>query len=49
MLRRLLVRRFGPLSPEVLAQIDAASAEQIEVWFDRSVDASNMTQVFASH
>jgi hypothetical protein len=49
MLRRLLVRRFGPLSPEVLAQIDAASAEQIEAWFDRSLDASNMTQVFASH
>ena len=30
MLRRLLARRFGPLSPEVLAQINAASAGQIE-------------------
>jgi predicted transposase/invertase (TIGR01784 family) len=49
MLRRLLIRRFGPLPSEVLAQINAASAQQIEAWFDRSVDASDLTQVFASH
>ena len=49
MLRRLLTRRFGPLSTEVQAQISAASAEQIEAWFDRSVDASDLVQVFASH
>ena len=49
MLRRLLTRRFGPLPPELLAKISAASGDQIEAWFDRSVDASNLTQVFASH
>ena len=49
MLRRLLTRRFGPLPPEVQTQINAASAQQIEVWFDRSVDASDLVQVFASH
>ncbi len=49
MLRRLLTRRFGPLPAEVSAQIDGASAQQIEAWFDRSVDASDLAQVFASH
>ncbi len=49
MLRRLLTRRFGPLPAEVSAQIDAASAQQIEAWFDRSVDASDLAQVFSSH
>ena len=49
MLRRLLTRRFGPLHPEVQAQINAASAQQIEAWFDRSVDASDPMQVFSSH
>ncbi|MGQ0711838.1 MAG: DUF4351 domain-containing protein, partial [Rhodoferax sp.] len=49
MLRRLLTRRFGPLPPEVLAHIGAASAEQIEAWFDRSVDATEWKQVFAKH
>ena len=49
MLRRLLTRRFGPLPAEVSAQIDAASAQQIEAWFDRSVDASDLAQVVSSH
>ena len=49
MLRRLLTRRFGPLPAEVSAQIDGASAQQIEAWIDRSVDASDLAQVFASH
>ena len=49
MLRRLLTRRFGTLPAEVSAQIDAASVQQIEAWFDRSVDASDLAQVFASH
>ncbi len=49
MLRRLLTRRFGSLPPEVQTQIDAASAQQIEAWFDRSVDASDLVQVFSSH
>ena len=49
MLRRLLTRRFGPLPPEVQAQINAASEQQIEAWFDRSVDASDLAQVFSSH
>ncbi|MBK7003098.1 MAG: DUF4351 domain-containing protein [Rhodoferax sp.] len=49
MLRRLLTRRFGPLPPEVQTQINAASVQQIEAWFDRSVDASDLVQVFSSH
>ncbi len=49
MLGRLLTRRFGSLPPEVQTQINAASAQQIEAWFDRSVDASDLAQVFANH
>jgi flagellar biosynthesis/type III secretory pathway protein FliH len=49
MLCRVLVRRFGPLSAAVQAQINAAGAEQIRVWFDRSLDADDLAHVFASH
>ncbi|MEY4979259.1 MAG: hypothetical protein RLZZ352_1529 [Pseudomonadota bacterium] len=49
MLCRVLVRRFGPLPAAVQAQISAADAEQIRLWFDRSLDANDLAYVFASH
>ena len=49
LLRRFLVRRFGVLPAGVEAQISAASLEQMESWFDRSVDAPSLGAVFTDH
>jgi predicted transposase/invertase (TIGR01784 family) len=47
-LRKLLIRRFGPLPPEVQARIDAASAGQIDVWVDRVLDADSLEEVLGT-
>ncbi|TXT38221.1 MAG: transposase [Comamonadaceae bacterium] len=49
LLRRFLIRRFGILPVGVEAQISAASLEQIESWFDRSMDAPSLGVVFTQH
>lgn len=48
-LKRLLTRRFGALSAKVEAQINQASQQQMEKWFDRGVDATNLAVVFSVH
>ena len=47
LLLRFLMRRFGVLPPAVVTQIQAGSLEQIEQWFDASMDAPNLGAVFA--
>ena len=39
-------RRIGPLPPEVLARIAAASEEDINQWVDRILDADCLEGVF---
>jgi hypothetical protein len=46
LLIRLLNRRFGQLPPARHAQIMQASGEQIQIWFDRGVDAKTLDDVF---
>ncbi len=46
-LQRLLVRRFGEVSPSVLDKIATASNEQIEAWLDRVLEAPTLDAVFA--
>ncbi len=45
-LQRQLARRFGPLPTEVVAQIAAASVDEIELWCDRVLDAASLDDVF---
>lgn len=45
-LRRQLSRRFGPLSPEVIRQLERATPEQLETWTDRVLDARTLDEVF---
>jgi len=45
-LQRLLVRRFGPIPPDMLEQIAAAKLEQIETWFDAAINAPHLAAVF---
>jgi hypothetical protein len=46
-LQRLLTKRFGPLQPGMIATIESASTDDIEVWFDRAIDAPTLANVFA--
>ena len=46
-LRRLLQKRFGPLSDDVLIRLQAASIDELELWLDRALDADSLAGVFA--
>ena len=46
LLQRLLARRFGTLSNDVVAKIAAASSRQLELWGDRVLDAPSLDDVF---
>jgi len=45
LLRRLLIRRFGPLPPWAEERLAQASAEQVETWGDRVLEAATLTEV----
>lgn len=44
-LQRLLTKRFGPLPPEAVQTISTASAQQIDTWLDRLLDARSLDEV----
>jgi len=48
-LKRLLIRRFKALSPDVIARIDQAVPEQLEQWIENTLDAPTMEDVFKEH
>ena len=47
-LLRLLARRFGPLSEEVVARVHGASIADIETWGLRILDVESIEAVFCS-
>ncbi len=49
LLRRLLTRRFGALTAETAARIEAASRDQLECWLDNILDAERLEDVFNAH
>ena len=46
-LRRLLQKRFGPLSDDVLTRLQTASIDELELWLDRALDADSLAGVFS--
>ena len=46
LLRRLLMRRFGPLPEWVDDRLSLASIEDLETWGDRVLDATKLAEVF---
>ena len=48
LLERQLLHRFGPLSAEVAARVDAATAADIEIWAEKVLDADTLEDVFNS-
>lgn len=45
-LQRLLSRRFDTIPTTVAEQIESASLEQIEAWFDLAIDAPSLEAIF---
>lgn len=45
-LQRLLVKRFGVASAEIVARITTASSQEIEMWLDRAIDARTLDDIF---
>jgi hypothetical protein len=45
-LRRLLVRRFGPIPPNIDARIAKADIDALDRWFDLGLDAPTLMAVF---
>ena len=45
-LQKLLKQRFGAIPPAVLAQISAASLEQIDAWLDQVLTARSLDDLF---
>lgn len=48
-LARLLSRRFGPLPEAARARLAEATAEQLELWTDRVLDAPTLQAVLDTH
>ncbi len=46
LLQKLLTKRFGSIPAHITAQISAASLEEIERWFDRAIDANQISDIF---
>lgn len=46
MLERVLIRRFGEVPESVKQRIQGVSADIIETWFDRALDAPSLASVF---
>ena len=42
----LLTHRFGPLPDEVHQRLEQATAEEIDTWAGRILDADSLEQVF---
>jgi hypothetical protein len=49
MLARLLHRRFGPLTATINDRLAQASAEQLDLWAERVLDADSLDEVFAGN
>ncbi|MDO9142525.1 MAG: hypothetical protein Q7U38_19570, partial [Methylobacter sp.] len=46
-LQKLLSRRFGVIPAEMTARISSATLADIELWFDRAIDAPTLDDVFS--
>ena len=46
-LQKLLTKRFSPLEPGLVAQIELAPLTTLETWFERAIDAPSLAAVFA--
>jgi predicted transposase/invertase (TIGR01784 family) len=45
-LQKLLIKRFGSVPAHINAQIASAKQQEIERWFDRAIDAKQLSDIF---
>ena len=45
-LQKLITRRFGTITLDVLLRITAASKEQLDTWLDQILDAQSLNDLF---
>jgi flagellar biosynthesis/type III secretory pathway protein FliH len=45
-LQKLLSKRFGAIPTEITARISAAGLDETERWFDRAIDAVQLSDIF---
>ncbi len=48
-IKRLLIRRFGPLDEAALSRLETASSEDLEAWAENLLDARSLEEVFTRH
>ncbi|MHA7881203.1 MAG: Rpn family recombination-promoting nuclease/putative transposase [Saccharospirillum sp.] len=46
LLKKQLIRRFGPLSQQAIARIESAPSAQLELWAENLLDAKTLEDVF---
>jgi hypothetical protein len=44
-LKRLLIRRFGPISDAIVEKVDYARTKQVLAWLDNVMDAPTIDEV----
>lgn len=49
LLERQIIRRFGPISDNTRSRLNTATAEQLETWAERILDATTLAEVFGDH
>ena len=49
LLGRQLTRRFGPLPATITQRLAHASAEQLDLWAERILDADSLDEVFVGN
>lgn len=48
LLAKQLIKRFGPLTPQVGDRLDSATSEELSAWGEQLLDAASITEVFDS-
>ncbi|KOR29115.1 hypothetical protein TI04_09410 [Achromatium sp. WMS2] len=44
-LKRLLIKKFGPLSPATICKLDTATLNQLETWSEAILDCDSIEQL----
>lgn len=47
-LEKLLTKRFGVISSDILAKLAGATPEQIDAWLDQVLDAKSLSDMFGT-
>ncbi len=49
LLERQIAKRFGPITDNTRTRLNTATAEHLEAWAERILDAGTLAEVFGDH